>query len=93
MGPVGTVVVAHLRVAARNGDVVEENVALGMTADRDDCSVLRPEYEPGAGIGPRVTTRTAPPAGTPCNRSLGSSKKGSDDPSPGNNTTAGVAEV
>src|SRR5580704_81063 len=44
-------------------------------------------------LGPRVTTRTAPPGATPWRRSLGSSRKGSDDPSPGNNTTAGVADV
>jgi hypothetical protein len=89
VGPVGALVVTHLGVAARNGDVVKENIALGVTADRDHDSVLRSEDE----LGPRVTTRTAPPGGTPWRRSLGSSRKGSDDPSPGNNTTAGVAEV
>ena len=93
VGPIGALVVAHLGMAARNGDVIKKNIAFGVTADRDDCGVLRSQDEAGAGVGPRVTTRTAPPGGTPWSRSLGSSRKGSDDPSPGNITTAGNAEV
>jgi hypothetical protein len=52
VGPVGALVVTHLGVAARNGDVVKENIALGVTADRDHDSVLRSEDEPRPGIGP-----------------------------------------
>jgi hypothetical protein len=39
-------------VTARNGDVIKENVAFGVTADRDNYGVLRPEDKPGAGVWP-----------------------------------------
>ena len=64
----------QLYVPAAHGDVVEEDVAVRMSAHRGHRLI---HQEPGSGVGARSTTISAEPAGSP----VGSgSKSGPFDP-------------
>ena len=52
----------QLHVPAAHGDVVEEDVAAGMSAHRGHRLI---QQEPGSGVGARSTTISAESAGSP----------------------------